>query len=71
MSEQHAELIRLREGHSPVKKRERNLKFENLSKISTTQTVFLLQFLNIGKLYVFKKERNCKVSVSSIVKFIE
>ena len=60
--------------HSPVKKRERNLNFEKLSKISITQTVFLLQFLNIGKLFVFKrkkKETNCKGSVSSIVKFIE
>ena len=28
-----------------------------LSKINTTQTVFLLPFLNIGELFVFKKER--------------
>ena len=40
-------------------------------QISTTKTVFLLHFLSIGKLYVFKKERNCKGSVSSIVKFME
>ena len=59
------------ESHSPVKRRERNLKIENPSKISTTQTVFLLLFLSIEKLYVFKKERNCKDSVLSIVKFIE
>ena len=57
--------------HSLVKKREKNLKIENLSKISTAQTVFHLQFLSIEKLYVLKKERNCKDSVSSIVKFIE
>ena len=58
--------------HSPVKKREKNLKIENPSKISTAETVFLLLFLNIGKLYVFlKKERNCKCSISPIVKFIE
>ena len=53
------------------KKERKNLKIENPSKISTAQTVFLLQFLSIEKLYVFKKERNCKDSVSSIVKFIE
>ena len=48
----------LREGHSPVKKeRERNLIIENPTKISITLTVFLQQFLDIGKLYVFKKER--------------
>ena len=40
-------------------------------KISTAQTVFLLQFLNIGKLYVFKKKRNCKGSISPIIKLIE
>ena len=53
------------------KKRERNLKIENPSKISITKNIFLLQILNFGKLYVLKKMRNCKGSVSSIVKFIE
>ena len=59
-----------RKRHSAVKKREKKMKIENPSKISTAQTVFLLWFLSI-ETYVFKKERNCKDSVSSIVKFIE
>ena len=60
-------------GRSLTRKKERKRiwKIENPPKISTTQTVFILQSLSIGKLYVFKKERNCKSSVSLIVKFIE
>ena len=54
-----------------VRKRERNLKIENPSKISTAQTVFLLKFWSCEKFCVFKKEINCKDYVSSIVKFIE
>ena len=45
-------------GKTPTCKQEkRNLKIENPSKINTTQTVFLLQFLNIGKLYELKKRK--------------
>ena len=46
----------------------KNLEFGNLSMISTAQTIFLSQVLNIGKIYVFKN--NCKCSISPIVKNI-
>ena len=62
--EPHAEFSWLQERHSPVKRRERNLNIENPSKISTTQTVFLLQFFSIRKWYV-SKERE------TVIKFIE
>ena len=47
--------------HTPVKRRERNLNSKNPSKITTTQTLFLLHLLTIGKLYVFNERETVKV----------
>ena len=58
-------MFRAKEKNSPVKKE--ILGIENPSKISTPQTVFLFQILNIGELYIFK---NCKGSISTIIKKI-